>query len=234
MGITLSANQLAEARRRLAAQGSSERSAVLALDYRRLPRGEVFDKIASVGMMEHVGRDRLPGYFRALHRLLRPGGLLVNHAIADVAARGPTFSWASRRGGGFIASQIFPDSDLVPLPIVLRAAERAGFEVRDVESLREHYDQTLVAWLGRLEARWAEAVRLIGSRRARAYRLYLASSAAAFRLGRLGIFQTLLARRTAAGQAEGVPRWRGEWYTAPAVRRRREAELEASAGAGGR
>jgi cyclopropane-fatty-acyl-phospholipid synthase len=232
VGITLSENQLGEARRRLAALGGARRAEVLAVDYRRLPQGEVFDKIASVGMMEHVGRDRLAAYFRSLHRLLRPGGLLLNHAIADVSARGPTLAWASRRGGGFIASHIFPDSDLVPLPGVLRAAERAGFEVRDVESLREHYDATLVAWLGRLEARWAEAERLVGSRRARAYRLYLAASAAAFRLGKISVFQTLLARRTPAGRAEGVPRWRAEWYDAPAPVRLRDASSEVSAGAG--
>jgi cyclopropane-fatty-acyl-phospholipid synthase len=230
VGITLSEHQLTEARRRLEALGASERSAVLAVDYRRLPRGEAFDKIASVGMMEHVGRDRLPGYFRALFRLLRPGGLLLNHAIADVSPRGPTLAWASRRGGGFITSHIFPDSDLVPLPIVLRAAERAGFEVRDVESLREHYDQTLIAWLGRLEARWDEAVRLVGPRRARAYRLYLASSAASFRLGRISVFQTLLARRTTAGRAEGAPRWRTTWYEA-APGRVRERDVGVGAGA---
>jgi len=209
VGITLSENQLAEARRRVAsgAPGASIRAA----DYRQLD-GERFHKIASVGMMEHVGRARLPEYFRALHRLLHPGGLLLNHAIADISTDRPALRWTSRRGGGFIDRYIFPDGDLVPIGMVLAAAERAGFEVRDVESLREHYADTCAAWLERLERRWDEAERLVGRRRARAYRLYLASSSAQFRVGRISIFQVLLAKPDERGRVQGVPRWRGEWY----------------------
>ena len=133
-------------------------------------------------MMEHVGRARLGEYFRSLYRLLRPGGLLLNHAIADIATDRPALRWTGRRGGGFIERYIFPDADLVPLDLVLAAAQRAGFEVRDVESLREHYADTCAAWLERLERRWDEAERLVGRRRARAYRLYLASSSAQFRV----------------------------------------------------
>jgi cyclopropane-fatty-acyl-phospholipid synthase len=210
LGVTLSEHQLAEAKRRLA--GAAPRATVEAADYRTLPAGEKFHKVASIGMMEHVGRDRLDAYFGAVHRLMHPGGLFLNQAIADVSSDRTTIPWASRRGGGFIARYIFPDSDLVPLPLVLAAAERAGFEVRDVESLREHYDETLAAWLSRLEARFDEAEKLVGRRRARAYRLYLASSAAAFRLGRISVFQLLLSKRSTSGSAEGVPRSRAEWY----------------------
>jgi cyclopropane-fatty-acyl-phospholipid synthase len=209
-GITLSENQLAEARRRLTGNGS--RGSILAADYRTLPAKEKFHKIASIGMMEHVGRERLREYFGALHRLLRPGGLLLNQAIADTSVGRTTLPWASRRGGGFIERHIFPDSDLVPLGEVVSAAERAGFEVRDVESLREHYDETLAAWLARLEAHIEQASELVGSRRARAYRLYLASSAAAFRLGRISVFQLLLAKPTHLGHAAGVQRCRAAWY----------------------
>ena len=209
VGITLSENQLAEARRRVAAGPPDAR--ILAADYRQLD-GERFHKIASVGMMEHVGRSHLPEYFRSLHRLLHPGGLLLNHAIADISTDRPALRWTSRSGGGFIDRYIFPDGDLVPIGMVLAAAERAGFEVRDVESLREHYADTCAAWLKRLEGRWGEAERLVGRRRARAYRLYLASSSAQFRVGRISLFQVLLAKPDEEGRVQGVPRWRGDWY----------------------
>ena len=147
LGITLSEHQLAEVRRRLAQAPPSRRVAALAADYRTVPAEERFHKVASVGMMEHVGRGHLDAYFSAIYRLLLPGGLFLNHAIADVSPGVATVRWASRREGGFIARYIFPDADLVPLHLVVAAAERAGFEVRDVESLREHYAQTLAAWL---------------------------------------------------------------------------------------
>jgi cyclopropane-fatty-acyl-phospholipid synthase len=159
-----------------------------------------------------VGRARLAAYFASIYRLLRPGGLFLNHAIADGSGGRPTFSWASQRGGGFIWSYVFPDGELLPIGEVVTAAERAGFEVRDLESLREHYAETLAAWLGRLEARFPEAVAVAGERRTRLYRLYLAASAAAFRLGVNNVYQLLLAKRTATGAVEGVPRYRADWY----------------------
>jgi len=213
-GITVSQNQLAEARRLLAAAGGPAAGSVVEADYRTLP-GPPFDKVASVGMMEHVGRERLADYFGAMWRLTRPGGLFLNHAIADAAAESRTVPWVTRRRGGFIERYIFPDSDLVPLRLVVAAAERAGFEVRDVESLREHYAATLCAWLSRLEEHLREAEALVGARRTRAYRLYLATSAASFRLGRISVFQLLLARRTETGRAEGLPRSRADWYAPP-------------------
>ena len=226
VGITLSAHQLSEARRRIAAASAGPRLAVEAADYRTFRASSPFHKVASIGMMEHVGRERLPTYFRTIHRLLYPGGLLMNHAIADNSpGGGTTLPWAHRRSGGFIERYIFPDGDLVPLGQVVSAAEAAGFEVRDVESLREHYEETLLAWLARLEARFEEAKALVGERRARAYRLYLASSAAAFRLGRVSVFQLLLSKPALDGRAVGLPRSRAEWY--------REAVPESDPLAGG-
>jgi cyclopropane-fatty-acyl-phospholipid synthase len=210
LGFTNSGRQLEEGRERLARGGSG--ATVVAGDYRTFRPDAPFDKVASVGMMEHVGRQRLDAYFAAIHRLVAPGGLFLNHAIADAQAGLRTVPWATRPGGGFIERHIFPDHDLVPLGAVVSAAERAGFEVRDVESLREHYAETLAAWLARLERRFDEARILVGPRLARAWRLYLASSAAAFRLGRITVFQVLLARRTAAGQTHGLPRSRDAWY----------------------
>ncbi len=181
-------------------------------DYRTLRAEAPFDKVASVGMMEHVGRARLDAYFAAVHRLLRPGGLFLNHAIADVGGGRPTLPWAGQAGGGFIWRYVFPDGELIPIAEVIAAAERGGFEVRDLECLREHYAETLAAWLGRLEARFDEAVAIAGERRARLYRLYLAASAVGFRIGRTSVYQLLLAKRTASGRAEGLPRSRAAWH----------------------
>jgi cyclopropane-fatty-acyl-phospholipid synthase len=222
LGITLSQNQLAEARRRLASAPAGVHASATSADYRTLAEHERFDKVASVGMMEHVGRARLDAYFAAIHRVLVPGGLFLNHAIADIESGVATIPWASRSEGGFIDRYIFPDSELIPIGEVVMSAERAGFEVRDVESLREHYAETLAAWLERLEARFEEAVALVGRRRARAYRLYLASSAAAFRLARISVFQLLLARRSATGRLEDLPRCRVAWYADGAPRAARE------------
>jgi cyclopropane-fatty-acyl-phospholipid synthase len=215
LGITVSASQLAAARARLARAGAD--AGVVPQDYRTLEAPAPFDKIASVGMMEHVGRARLDAYFAAVHRLLRPGGLFLNHAIAISAPSvgTSTLRWASQRGGGFIWRYVFPDGELVTLGEVVAAAERTGFEVRDVECLREHYAETLAAWLSRLEARAAEAILLAGEARTRLYRLYLAAAAAGFRLGRTSLFQVLLARRSASGRTDGVPRSRAAWYDAP-------------------
>jgi cyclopropane-fatty-acyl-phospholipid synthase len=213
VGITLSENQLAAARARLARLDGGIDVDVRGDDYRTLAVPP-FDKVASVGMMEHVGRSRLGAYFGAIHRLLRPGGLFLNHAIADASDGGPTLPWARQRGGGFIWHYVFPDGELLPIGEVVTAAERAGFEVRDLESLREHYAETLAAWLARLEARFAEAVAIAGEQRARLFRLYLAASAVGFRLCRTSVYQLLLARRAADGRAGGLPRSRADWYGA--------------------
>jgi cyclopropane-fatty-acyl-phospholipid synthase len=212
LGITLSEHQLAVARARLA-ELPPHHMEVRAADYRQLSELPPFDKVASVGMMEHVGSERLDAYFEAMFRAVRPGGLFLNHAIAVLPTHRKTIPWLSRESGGFIRSYIFPDSELIPVARVTAAAERAGFEVRDLESLREHYAETLAHWLHRLEQRFEEAVALVGAERARAWRLYLASSSVAFRLGEISVFQLLLVRPAKDGRAE-VPRTRERWYAA--------------------
>ena len=168
-------------------------------DYRLLPEEERWDAMASVGMMEHVGRDHLDRYFTSLARHLVPGGLLLNHAIGETGSALKTIPWLQRTHGGFIQQEIFPDTDLPPLDLVIAAAQRSGFEVLDVEAFRPFYARTLLEWLGRLERRFPEAVQLVGKRRARAWRLYLASTAITFRTGRTTVAQTLLQKREGGG-----------------------------------
>ena len=188
LGITLSRAQYDEAQRRIAAALVGNRARVELRDYREL-EGEQFDKIVSVGMFEHVGRGRLPEYFRAAYDALRPGGLFLNHGISDQSD--------GRKGGrvsGFMERFVFPDGELVAVSDALAIAERTGFEVRDVENLREHYTRTLRAWVARLEAHRATAVSAGGEQSYRTWRLYMAGSAQGFTSGRLGIFQSLLAK----------------------------------------
>jgi cyclopropane-fatty-acyl-phospholipid synthase len=224
-GITLSPAQREIADERVRRELGGRKAADIWLaDYRKLPPAEHWDKLASVGMMEHVGRQELGRYFSVLHDRLVPGGLLLNHAIAESGDARRTIPWLHRGNGGFIQQEIFPDSDLPPLELVVDAAQRTGFEVLDVEALRGHYAQTLVEWLGRLERRWPEAVQLVGERRARAWRLYLASSAVAFRIGRITIYQVLLQKRRDGvlpalldrrSWYEGLDRLRADSATAP-------------------
>lgn len=210
LGVTLSEPQAELARRRIAEAGLDARCRVEVLDYRDLPDEPPFDKAVSVGMVEHVGRARLPEYFRKISRSLAPGGLFLNHGIVGSRARSrPLFGRRPRRT--FIDRYVFPDGDVAPLDVMLRAAEPEGFEVRDVENLREHYARTLRYWLRRLERGHAEAARLVGEATYRVWRLYLAGSARAFATGRLGVVQALLARPDPDGRV-AVPATRADLY----------------------
>ncbi|HEY3249098.1 MAG TPA: cyclopropane-fatty-acyl-phospholipid synthase family protein [bacterium] len=206
VGITLSEPQAALARERIAAAGLSASCRVEVVDYREFS-AEPFDKIVSVGMFEHVGRAKLPEYFAHASTLLRPGGLFLNHGIVGYAVRTP---WRRIGGKSFIDAHIFPDGELLPLAYTLDVAERTGFEVRDVESLREHYARTLHHWLQRLERRQDDAVRLVGEGKYRTWRLYLAGSANGFVTGRVSVFQSLLAKAD-AGQV-ALPWSRADLY----------------------
>ncbi|HEX5503043.1 MAG TPA: cyclopropane-fatty-acyl-phospholipid synthase family protein [Thermomicrobiales bacterium] len=217
-GVTLSARQAALARERIAAAGLERRARVVLADYRALPAGRPFDKVASVGMFEHVGRGHLAEYFRTVHHLLRPGGLFLNHGIA--AQHG--FPSAVRRAidhlvlerASFMHHYVFPDGELVPISEALGFAERAGWEVRDVESLREHYARTLRNWVARLAAHQDEAERLVGRQTYRVWRLYMAGSAYHFGRENLSVYQSLLAKPDDAGHA-AVPWSRADIYEAP-------------------
>jgi cyclopropane-fatty-acyl-phospholipid synthase len=199
VGITLSHEQAAYARKRAADEGLTDRVMIRVQDYRDVPDGP-YDAIASVGMAEHVGADRYFEYAEDLHRLLRPGGRLLNHQIA----RRPQRDESSYSVDEFIDAYVFPDGELAPLGSTVTQLERAGFEVRDVEAIREHYGLTLRRWVANLEADWARAMRLAGPGRARVWRLYMAACAVAFERNRIGVNQ-VLAVRTPEGGESGMP-----------------------------
>lgn len=210
-GITLSEPQAEWARSRIAEAGLENKAKIEMRDYREISAtSELYDAIASIGMAEHVGRGRLPDYFAAAHRALKPGGVFLNQAITeDIIARpGKPAGFE----GSFIEQYVFPDGDTPPLPSMLRAAETSGFEIRDVENLREHYSLTLRHWLRRLEAHHDEALRFVDETTYRVWRLYIAGSAHGFRSGHIAVYQTLLAKVDRSGQTN-LPLTREEWYT---------------------
>jgi cyclopropane-fatty-acyl-phospholipid synthase len=190
-GITLSKNQLAHVQRLIDERGLGGRVRVELRDYRALPEDEPFDKIASIGMFEHVGRAQLPSYFAKLHRLLVPGGLLMNHGITAGGTRNTQLGAGI---GPFIERYIFPGGELLHLSRVLATMAETGWEAVDVENLRPHYARTLWAWSDALEARLADARRLTTEQMLRAYRLYLAGSAMAFERGWMSLHQVLAAK----------------------------------------
>ncbi|MFC9298223.1 class I SAM-dependent methyltransferase [Streptomyces sp. NPDC057011] len=206
-GITLSREQAAYARKRVAEEGLADRIEIRVQDYRDVKDGP-YGAISSIGMAEHVGAERYREYARTLHALLSPGGRLLNHQIA----RPPEPDEEAYRIDEFIDAYVFPDGELSPLGTTVGELERAGFEVRDVEALREHYALTLRAWVARLEAHWEEAVRLTSPGRARVWLLYMAASALGFEHGRLGVNQ-VLAVRPADGGASGLPLRTRTWGT---------------------
>jgi cyclopropane-fatty-acyl-phospholipid synthase len=215
-GITLSEPQASLARERIAREGLSDRVTIDVRDYRTLDEPACFDKIASIGMVEHVGLRRLPDYFAAAHRVLAPGGLFLNHGIVSLADARPRALldplWRRLwQRDQFIRRYVFPDGDLVPSADVIANAEAQGFEMRDVESLREHYATTLRHWVHRLEQHDDEARAIVGDTTYRVWRLYMAASAYAFRTARIGVIQTLLAKPDAAG-AVSLPRNRRDLF----------------------
>lgn len=197
-GITLSEEQAELARARVEAAGLRDRVEILVRDYREM-EGE-FDAISSIGMVEHVGRERLPDYYRTLRRLLAPGGVVLNHGIVDHNHTSPR-----ERRRGFVGTYVFPDGDLLPLATNLSMAEDQGLEPRDIEALRVNYSLTLRHWVRALEANRDRAVAAASERTYRIWRLYMAGSAVAFDLGAIGVYQTVLAdpsRRWAHGRAQ--------------------------------
>jgi cyclopropane-fatty-acyl-phospholipid synthase len=204
-GITLSQKQLEWTERLIVQHELQDRVRVRLADYRELKEPETYDKAASVGMVEHVGGKNLPLYFRQVRSLLKPGGLFLNHGIG----LGPLERM--NHGETFIDHYVFPDTELISIGAMLQAAEPEHWEIRDVDSLREHYAMTLRHWVRRLEARREDALREIDETSYRIWRLYMAGSAHSFRLGYLSVYQTLLAKIDDRGFSQ-APLTRANWY----------------------
>jgi cyclopropane-fatty-acyl-phospholipid synthase len=199
-GITLSKNQHAHVNRLIQARGLQGQVTMALRDYRELDEDEPFDKIASVGMFEHVGRAFLPEYFAKLRRLLKPGGLLMNHGITAAGTRNHQLGAGM---GDFIERYIFPGGELLHVSKVTQVLSEAQLEPLDLENLRPHYARTLWAWSDALEAQLGVARQLTRENVVRAYRLYLAGSAMAFEQGWMSLFQILASHPT--GQADCGP-----------------------------
>lgn len=183
LGVTISEQQAEMARQRVAAAGVSKLVEIRLQDYREISDGD-FDAISSIGMSEHVGKANLPTYFVALRERLKPTGRLLNHAISSIGG-----SRLSRNS--FMYRYIFPDGELIDIGDSLDAMQEAGFEIRDVESRREHYALTLRRWIANLEGNWDRAVDIVGEQRARAWRLYMAASVVGFTDAGLNLHQAL-------------------------------------------
>ncbi len=204
LGVTLSRPQAELATERIRRAGLEDRCRVEVCDYREVDGEGRFDKLASVGMFEHVGTSQLDEYFERAWRLLRPGGVFLNHGIAS------SLSDPFPAGPSFIDRYVFPDGELLPISTTIRSAEQSGFEVRDLESLREHYALTLRHWLRRLEGAYDVVLRVVDEITYRIWRLYMAGSAYNFDHGRLNVYQALLVK-TSRGRSM-LPLTRTDWY----------------------
>ncbi|MFB6631366.1 class I SAM-dependent methyltransferase [Streptomyces sp. NPDC056362] len=196
VGVTLSREQAAFARKRIAEEGLTDLIEIRVQDYRDVTDGP-YDAISSIGMAEHVGEVKYREYADTLYGLLKPGGRLLNHQIS----RRPESDEEAYEVDPFIDAYVFPDGELAPMGRTLTSLEDAGFEVRDVEAIREHYALTLRRWVANLEADWERAVRLTSPGRARIWRLYMAASAVSFERNRIGVNQFLAVRTPGSGKS---------------------------------
>jgi cyclopropane-fatty-acyl-phospholipid synthase len=194
-GVTLSPQQLKVAQQRIEQAGLTDRVRVELLDYRDLPGESVYDKVASVGMFEHVGLKNLPVYFSAVNRLLKPRGLFLNHGITHDSE-----GWEKNISTEFINRYVFPDGQLDSISNIERVMERSKFEIADVEALRPHYAMTLRHWVAGLERNRSQALQYVNEATYRVWRLYMTACALQFESGEIGIYQVLASKRAA-----GVP-----------------------------
>lgn len=206
-GITLSKNQFELATRRIAEAGLQDRCEVHLMDYRDVT-GK-FDRIASVGMFEHVGLQQLGTYFRQIHALLDEGGIAMNHGITSAD---PDSGETPMGGGRFIDRYVFPNGELPHLSLVMREMASAGLEVQDVESLRRHYAMTLRHWTTRFEAAGDRLREMVGEKRFRIWRAYLAGCAFGFSQGWIGLHQIVATRAGDALAETDYPLTREHMY----------------------
>jgi cyclopropane-fatty-acyl-phospholipid synthase len=196
VGITLSEEQRALANQRIKELGLEDSCEARLMDYRDVPQYEIFDKIASVGMFEHVGKKNLPVYFGKIRDLLKPGGVVLNHGITTNSLEDGALGSDI---GKFVNEYVFPGGELVHVSRVLREMASNGLESLDAESLRPHYAMTLWHWVSRLEANSKRAVEYVGEKRYRVWRIYMGGSAHAFDRGWISVYQILGVKPLADG-----------------------------------
>jgi cyclopropane-fatty-acyl-phospholipid synthase len=197
VGITLSQNQRDYVQERIRAKGLGDRCEVRLQDYRDVPEEGAYDKVASIGMFEHVGRKNLGMYFAKIRSLLKDGGLALNHGITSVD---PDSRAVGMGAGDFIGRYVFPDGELPHIGLVLRTMAEGGLEPTDVESLRRHYALTTGLWASRLEAAADRARAIAGEKRYRIWSLYLAGCAHGFAQNWMNIYQVLACKQGRSGQ----------------------------------
>lgn len=207
-GVTLSQAQYDFAQARIAALGLHDLVKIELKDYRHVHAPEGYDKIAQVGMFEHVGFANFDTHFQHVHQLLRPRGLYLHHAITRRATPDISKFRKPSRYQKVISNFIFPGGELDYIGLTLTNLERHGFEVHDVEAMREHYQRTLEVWLERLYANREQAIAMVGRNKTRIWLLYLTMCARGFERGPIGIFQTLASKRQAG--ASGLELVRGD------------------------
>ncbi|HET7833306.1 MAG TPA: cyclopropane-fatty-acyl-phospholipid synthase family protein [Gallionella sp.] len=207
-GITLSRNQFDHAQNLIRQRGLEGRVTVELTDYRDLEGEAVYDKLSSVGMFEHVGLKNLPTYFAVANRLLKPGGLFLNHGITSSEG-----GWKKNDTTEFINRYVFPDAQLETISTVQQVMEDASFEIHDVEDLRHHYALTLREWVNRLEQHRGEALEYVPESVYRIWRFYMASCAVGFEEGGTGVYQILASKR--APFSDPVPLTRRDIYRQP-------------------
>jgi len=211
VGVTLSTNQYELARERVRQAGLEDRIEIRLQDYRDVPGEAQFDRISSIGMFEHVGLKNLRAYFDVVHRLLKPGGIALNHGITSVD---PDSRSVGLGAGDFIDRYVFPDGELPHVSLAIREMSAAGLELTDAESLRRHYARTLWFWSDGFEKNLAKLTGLAGERRARIWRVYLAGCAHGFANNWMNIYQlqTIRPLRGPGGAESPLPMSRGYMY----------------------
>lgn len=204
LGITLSQNQVEYVKKLIESEGLKDLLEVRYQDYREVKEPESFDKLVSIGMFEHVGKRRMREYFKQAYTILRPQGLFLNHGIAAKWSPLKIRSWS------FTERYVFPDGHLLPISGALKVAEDVGFEVRDVESLREHYALTLRHWVGNLERHREEALKEVDEVTYRVWKLHMSGASYGFEKNRTNVYQALLVK---SGKRESsLPLTREEVY----------------------
>ena len=207
-GITLSRNQYEHVQRTIRQRGLEQKVSVELIDYRDLQGEACYDKLVSVGMFEHVGLKNLPAYFAIARRLLKPGGLFLNHGITSDES-----GWKKSVTTEFINRYVFPDGQMETVSTVQKSMEDAGFEVHDVEGLRQHYALTLREWVSRLDEHHEEALKHVPESVYRIWRFYMAACAVQFEEGNIGIYQILVSKRKPFSSP--VPLTRRDLYQEP-------------------